>query len=169
MPFSRKVHSMKFLRSKEWILQKAKDEVGFEISAGGPYNEIESLAEAFEETSAGTAAEHCAFGTLIQFLRRDRKLSIHQLAQQARIEAAEIIGIECDVRFMPKPRTLHQLADFFGLPEKKLLELSNLTTLHTPDVQEAAIRFAANAKNVTDLNQDERRALNDFVKFLGSR
>ena len=64
---------------------------------------------------------------------------------------------------------MHQLAKFFGLPEKRLFELSNLAASHSHDLKEAAVRFAANAKNVPDLCPEEQQALNEFVKFLSSR
>lgn len=79
------------------------------------------------------------------------------------------MSIEYDLHYEPRPRTVHQLAAFFGLPERKLLELSNLTTAHSPELKQAAVRFAANAKNVLDLTSDERSALNEFVKFLEAR
>ncbi|MBA4016207.1 MAG: hypothetical protein C0483_03360 [Pirellula sp.] len=78
----------------------------------------------------------------------------------------ELLNIECDVRFIPKPRTIHQLATFFALPEKTLYELSNLTETVSPEIQHAAIAFAANAKKVTQLDPEEKNALNAFVKFL---
>lgn len=154
--------------SREWIRKKAKEEEGFDIAAGRPNQTSDESLRCFAGDDSD-AAEHLAFGALIEFLRRAQKLSALQLAEAAEIDVAEIIRIEVDVRFMPRPRTVHQLAKFFGLPEKRLLELSNLTTVHTPEIREAAVRFAANAKKVTELDRAEREALNEFVKVLSSR
>jgi len=155
---------MKFFMSKEWVLNKAKEETGFDVVAGRQGRGVD------QSTDRGPdAVEQVAFSTLVELLRRDRGLSVSDLAEQARVDAIELVSIERLAAFLPRPRTVHQLAKFFGLPEKMLFELSSLTTVHTPEVREAAVRFAANAKRMTELDLNERHALNEFVKFLSSR
>jgi transcriptional regulator with XRE-family HTH domain len=161
---------MKFSMSKEWVLSKAKDEKGFDVAAGHLDHDRASDIKRLSVVSAeqGTA-EHCAFSSLVQMLRRARALSIEALAEKSRVDVAELVSIECDVRYEPRPRTVHQLAKFFSLPEKRLLDLSNLTTTRSHELTEAAVRFAANAKKMLDLSPEERQALIEFVKFLGSK
>lgn len=112
--------------------------------------------------------ESRVFGSLIQMLRRKKRLSIETLAKKAKVEVSELISIETILDFEPKPRTVHQLATFFGLPNRTLLKLSNLTTVHDCKLHDAAVRFAAHSPNLAELSRDERKALAEFVKFLVS-
>ena len=156
--------------SKEWILKKAKEEYGIDVAAGVPALDARGDRPNLKVNRGDEEPlEQYVFSWLIQLMRREKRLSIECLAREARIDLEELVAIEMDVRHQPKPRTVHQLAKFFRLPEKHLFELSNLTTVHSDDLKKAAVRFAANAKNVMELNKEEKQALNEFVKFLGSR
>ncbi len=158
---------MKFVIPKDRTLSDSHDDDGFDVAAGAVALDPQFVAS--RDALAADVAEHFAFRSLVRLLRRDRGLSLAQLAEQARVDLAELVGIENDVRFQPRPRTIHQLAGFFRIPEKRLLELSNVTVTHSRELRDAAVRFAAKATNVLQLTPDERAALNEFVKFLGSQ
>jgi HTH-type transcriptional regulator, competence development regulator len=166
---------MKYFISKEWIRQKAMEEEGFEVGAGfsmvdDPANvDLRLLDTSKQMIEEQPEIEPYIFGCLVQLLRRDKGLSIMDLASKARIDPAELVAIEEKLEHEPKPRTVHQLAEFFGLPEKRLLELSNVTVTQDQSLREAAVRFAANAKNVMALNVDEHRALTEFVNALSKQ
>jgi|SRR6266852_3830223 len=161
---------MKYSIPKERILSASHDDAKFDVAAGTPALDPTFGVEGSPFSSAEHGGmEHWAFSRFVQLLRRGKGLSIERLAEKACIEVRELERIECDAQYEPRPRTVHQLAEFFGLPERKLLELSNLTTLHTPQLMEAAVRFAANAKNVLELSKEERQALNEFVTFLSTQ
>jgi HTH-type transcriptional regulator, competence development regulator len=162
---------MKYSIPKERILSASHDDEGYEIAAG-----FSALTPDFSanvpcdcsDANVEESVDRCAFSSLIQLLRRAKKLTVGRLAELARVEASELLMIENDMRYLPRPRTVHQLAQFFGLPENRLIELSSLKTVKNHNLQDAAVRFAANAKNISELSREEQSALNEFVKFLSS-
>ena len=113
--------------------------------------------------------ESYAFGALIQLLRRDRKLTVNQLASAVQVAMPELISIELDPKYVPKPRTVFQLSKYFGLPDRPLMKLANVTTVHSDRLRDAAVRFAASSSRVMDLSREERAALAEFVQFLASQ
>lgn len=110
-----------------------------------------------------------AFGALVQLLRRDRKLTVDQLASAVQVEAPELISIEHDPKYVPKPRTVFQISKYFGLPDRPLMKLANVTTTHNDRLGDAAVRFAASSSKVMELSREERTALAEFVQFLASQ
>lgn len=110
-----------------------------------------------------------AFGALVQLLRRDRKLTVDQLASAVQVEAPELISIEHDPKYVPKPRTVFQISKYFGLPDRPLMKLANVTTTHNDRLRDAAVRFAASSSKVMELSREERAALAEFVQFLASQ
>jgi len=114
-------------------------------------------------------AEAYAFGALVQLLWRDRKLTVDQLASAVQVGTPELISIELDPRYIPKPRTVFQISKFFGLPDRPLMKLSNVTTTHNDRLRDAAVRFAANSSKVMELSREERAALAEFVQFLAAQ
>lgn len=113
--------------------------------------------------------EAYAFGALVQLLRRDRKLTVDQLASAVRVGTPELISIELDPKYIPKPRTVFQISTYFGLPDRPLMKLANVTTTHNDRLRDAAVRFAASSSKVMELSREERAALAEFVQFLASQ
>lgn len=104
-------------------------------------------------------------GALIQMLRRRQRLSVEKLAENARIAASDLHRIEHDPKFDPSPRTIFQLEEYFDLDERTLVVLSG--AVHVDDtVREEAVRFAASSEAIQDLTREERKLLNQFVRFL---
>ena len=116
---------------------------------------------------AGVEDLHRGLGTLIQMLRRNKRLSIEELATQARVDASELQGLERDPTFDPNPRTIFQLERYFNLRERSLVILSGAVSVDD-DVREEAVRFAASSENIHGLTKEERTLLNRFVKFLST-
>jgi hypothetical protein len=113
--------------------------------------------------------EAYAFGALVQLLRRDRKLTVDQLASAVQVGTPELISIELDPKYIPKPRTVFQISKYFGLPDRPLMKLANVTTTHNDRLRDAAVRFAASSSKVMELSREERAALAEFVQFLASQ
>jgi transcriptional regulator with XRE-family HTH domain len=113
--------------------------------------------------------EAYAFGALVQLLRRDRKLTVDQLASAVQVGTPELISIELDPKYIPKPRTVFQISKYFGLPDRPLMKLANVTTTHNDQLRDAAVRFAASSSKVMELSREERAALAEFVQFLASQ
>ncbi|WP_421794282.1 helix-turn-helix domain-containing protein [Hydrocarboniphaga effusa] len=107
-----------------------------------------------------------ALGKLVQLMRRDRHLSIAVLAEKADVELSDLQGIEHNPLHKAEPRTIYQLADFFGMPKKKLLQLSGLTAANDSHLVSEALRFAASSDPSAELSHDERAALQAFIAVL---
>ena len=165
---------MKLQLNKEWFENRIQADEDFEVGAGVPVemgeSGLKSDGDVLKSSSGDDEfAETLAFGTLIEFMRRDRQLSIEQLASNARVDVAEIVKIEYDPKYVPQPRSVHQLARYFGLPQRALLKLSNVTTVHNHQLRDAAFRFAANSSKIAELSHEERVAMTEFVQFLGTQ
>lgn len=114
-------------------------------------------------------ALHEGLGMLVQLLRRRERLSPHDLAEQARVEADEVRKIESDPSYSPNPRTVYQLEQRFNLPPRTLVKLAGSTTRHSPQFTQEVTRFAANAKAMGSLSKEEQKLVNAFVQFLVSQ
>ena len=128
---------MKFAISRQWCAEKAEAEAGAEIGAGlaglGP------LLSGAAGPSAALYEPRAAFGRFVQLGRRKLKLSRAALADKAGIDLAELLNIEQDAGYAPKPRTIHQLAAVFEVDQEKLLALSGLARLeNSVSIEETA-------------------------------
>lgn len=164
-----------FSLSEGWLKDKIKDEESFDIGAGSPAGEWpESVKDSFPlsvdtgDSEEKEAIARRALGSLIEFLRRERTLSVEGLASEARIDIVDLLCIEGGLPHQPKPRTIVQLGTVLALPVKGLLKLANLTYRHGDSLTDAAIRFAAHSKRVIELTEEEKVALREFVEILAS-
>lgn len=158
---------MKLKLNRQWFEDRIAAEDSCEVGAGAASQEStgeRGLRGA--QNSEDEFVETYAFGTLVAMLRRDRMLSIDELAAEAKISTAEILSIEVDPNYVPKPRAVHQLAAYFNIPQRSLLKLANVTIVHSNRLRDAAVRFAANSSQVMKLSREERAALAEFVDFL---
>lgn len=114
---------------------------------------------------AGVEDLHRGLGALVQMLRRRDHLSVDELAQRARVDAAELRRIELDPSYDPNPRTIFQLEQHFKLTERSLVVLSGAVQVDD-DVREEAVRFAASSEDISGLTKEQRKLLSHFVKFL---
>jgi len=111
-------------------------------------------------------ALHQGLGALVRLLRRQKGLSERELADAANVDADEIRQIECDPSYSPSPRTIYQLEEFFALPERTLVLISGAVSSRSPEFTEEVLRFAAHSKDIGKLSREEKRLLNNFVRFL---
>jgi len=109
---------------------------------------------------------HKSLGILLQLLRRNKRISIEMLANEARIEISEITKIECDPCFTPSPRTIYQLESYFQLPPKSLLKLTSAYQNVPDEFRDEVIRFAAKSDSIHKLTKEEHKLLKSFVSFL---
>lgn len=161
---------MKLELTKEWF-EKNLPHDNPEVGAGTPAQIEHPQYESDESNShrEDEFVEAYAFGSLVQLLRRDRKLTVDELAAAVHVAVPELISIEFDPKYVPKPRTVFQLSNYFGLPDRPLMKLANVTTVHSDRLRDAAVRFAANSSKVMELSREERAALAEFVGFLASQ
>jgi ribosome-binding protein aMBF1 (putative translation factor) len=161
---------MKLNLDRKWFEDRISTEDNCDVSAGAAPEEpaaehelrvVQHPEDEFVETHS--------FGTLVVMLRRDRMLSVEELAKEARISAADILNIEVDPNYVPNPGAVHQLAEYFHIPQRSLLKLANATIVHNDRLREAAVRFAAGSSQVMKLSREERAALTEFVELLSSQ
>lgn len=159
---------------RDILLEASEDELREVFVATG--EDLDSLAargrdavlRALADTRDATEVQdlHRSFGALLQMLRRREQISVDELSRKARIDAAELRRIDLDPKFVPNPRTIFQLEQYFKLPPRSLVVLSGAVYVDN-DVREEAVRFAAaSSQNISGLTREERKLLNRFVKFL---
>jgi transcriptional regulator with XRE-family HTH domain len=106
------------------------------------------------------------FRELIRSLRRRQGLTIDQLARKLDIDRSDIISMEHSSIYRPSPLMLFKLSKFYGISQRKLAELAGVVTKINEHVKEQASRFAAQSESFANLTSEEKRTLDDFVRFL---
>ena len=116
---------MKLNLNRKWFGDRISAEDNCEVGAGAAPEEpaVEHELRVVPHPE-GEFGETYAFGTLVAMLRRDRMLSVEELAAEARISAADLLNIEVDPKYVPSPRAVHQLAEYFHIPQRSLLKLA---------------------------------------------
>jgi len=144
-----------------WVSRMANLEDNSEISVGGLAHEVGLF-----DGPAAPASAKSALAKLIELRRRERRLTVEQLAARAEVETAELVDIELGRVDAPQLRTVAKLADVLELPAQKLMQLSGSVIPKNARFTEAVVRFAAKSVPVHHLSREEREALDEFVKFL---
>ena len=109
-----------------------------------------------------------AFQLLVRNLRRSKGLTTEQLAKKCGVDASELAAIEQASGVRPSPRTLDQLARFYGIPTRQFAALAGAVTDVPEEIRESASRFAAHSESFARLSKDEKRVLDQFIRFLTS-
>jgi transcriptional regulator with XRE-family HTH domain len=160
---------MRFNRDRNWLAKRADQEDKHFISVGGLISQVDPAWQADVSGMPDVETTRTAFVRLLQLARRERRLSLEQLAQKADVDLAELVKIEAAEEFTPTLRTIHQLASFLSLPAKKLMALAGLLQVKDPSLQQASVRFAARSEPVEDVSPEEHAALEEYVKFLNEQ
>ncbi|UOF02884.1 helix-turn-helix domain-containing protein [Bdellovibrio reynosensis] len=113
-------------------------------------------------------ALHEGLRTIITLLRRKKGISQEELAALARINLSDVRNIETDDYFTPSPRTVYQLEQFFELEPRSLVLMSGTVSKHSSGFTDQIVKFAAHSKEIGKLSSEEKKLLNDFVKFLSN-
>ncbi|UCH94808.1 MAG: helix-turn-helix domain-containing protein [Candidatus Aminicenantes bacterium] len=120
---------------------------------------------AVEVNSKATPIRH-AFQVLVRALRKKHGLNVEQLAQELEIEPAYVIELEQNSSHRPSPMILYKLSRYFKIPQAKLNFLAGASKEIPPDFQIQASQFAAQSESFSKLTKDEKKLLDDFVRFL---
>jgi HTH-type transcriptional regulator, competence development regulator len=160
---------MKLERSKQWWLERAKREGESSVSAGllaiDPVHDEEARAPAQPELED----VRIAFGRFVNLMRRRQGLSVEALAQAANLDIRELVVIEDDVRYIPEPRTVYQLALTFKVPQQRFMQLAGLARVKDASLHNEAVRFAARSESIQKLTKEERGALEAFIAVLSDQ
>jgi transcriptional regulator with XRE-family HTH domain len=160
---------MKFMKldhPKKWYEDRIALEGDAEIGAGTPPGVRATTPAKSNITPVDT---RIAFGTFVALWRRNRGWDVATLAAVAALDPRGILEIERDPHYEPEPEAVRKLAGVFGLSPKPLLELAGLIKPRTPQLREAAVRFAARSESVAALNDREREAFEAFVSAISKK
>lgn len=156
-------------RSKEWWLARAAREGEAAVSAGLLAVDPVVTDGPTSEPSAQAEENRIAFGKFVNLMRRRQGFSIEKLADEADLDASDILVIEDDIHFVPEPRTVFRLAQVFKVPQRKLMELAGLTAANDDELRREAVRFAARSESMERLTDAESAALEAFVAALSKQ
>lgn len=161
---------MKMYISRELLRSKIESDPDLEIDAGDAFNVLDQIGmfipPEIVEPIEDTVRLKEAFGVFVRQLRRRDNLSVDDLSSRARIDAGELREIEHNPHHKPRPRTVHQLATVFKVPERAFMKLSGATVTNDNEFFEEASRFAAKSDDMAKLSLSERKALNEYINFL---
>ncbi len=108
------------------------------------------------------------FREVARGLRRDRGLGIDQFAKKSDIDRGDVIAMERHPKYKPSPLVIHKLSKFYNISQKKLAVLAGAIKDMPPEMETEASRFAAQSESFSKLTDEERKTLDQFVKFLRS-
>lgn len=113
-----------------------------------------------------TKVIHFVFREVIAALRKRKGLTVDELAAKLAIDRNEIVAMERDEDYSLEPFVLYKLSQFYGIPQQQLAALAGAIAAPSSALREEASRFAARSESFAKLTQDEKRTLDEFVKFL---
>lgn len=158
---------MKIEITKEWCRHMAELEGDAEIGAGPLAVDPVFTGESIPAISSDEDEPYIAFGRFVRLMRRQRGLSLEQLATDADVDVAILVEIENDLHHKPELRTTYQLANYFGVSRSGLMQVAGLAARKDAKLSDEAIRFAARSEPTAALTAEEKDALEAFVAVLG--
>jgi len=161
---------MKMHVDYEWLRQRLERDVREECAAGIPLQvlaHIGPVPQSLRPAAAVSALPSIgALGRLINLLRRRDGLSLDAVAEKAQVDLAELLRIEREEHYKPRPRTIVQLANLFGVPADQLSKIAGLKIAEDPTLERATLKFAAHSEHLAALSKPERDALNEYLAVL---
>jgi transcriptional regulator with XRE-family HTH domain len=107
-----------------------------------------------------------AFRTFIQMARKAHGWSVDELSKKTGIDAIEVSAMEQNSGYRPTPLVVHKLSSVFGVPEIRLAALAGAVKEVPSELKQEASRFAAMSDSFAKLTKEERKMLDDFMRFL---
>jgi transcriptional regulator with XRE-family HTH domain len=165
---------MKMLIPRERLWQKIVNDPDMDVDAGLPaaalrdIDEPTPLEEVLEEGKDGEPPR-AFLGAILRELRRREELTIEVLAKQARVDVAELYGLEQDPEFRPRPRTVHKLAERLSLPETEVARLAGAVVVNDNAALTESYKFAAKSDDLSTMNAVDRAQLSALVDAIMAR
>lgn len=149
------------------------DDLFFESLRTGPaFDGVGAGSPPVRASAVRPSAEHDArdaspaFGQFIRLLRGKKHLSRHSLAEQSGVPEAQLFSVEHVADVLPEKSVVTALADFFHLPQAKLLELAGVQP-PTASLHDVAVRFVVEVDDEpVPLAPSQERALADLLREL---
>lgn len=160
---------MKLNMTKEWLLEKLALVGDTNVSVGRKELVHVSVTPKIETKDIVETELKHEFSKLIHLLRRNKRLSVEQLSNEADIDIDKIIQIERDENYQAETRTVYQLANYFKLNAKALHKLAGNIHEKNSEMYEESIRFAAKSAPIDKLSPEEHAALEGFVAYLNRK
>lgn len=145
----------------------AELEIGHEVGAG--MTALDPLSTAAAASADNSDESRLALGRFVSLARRRGRLSLEDLAAKADVDVGELLSIERDAQHLPETRTIYQLANVFGVSQRKLMGLSGLTKQKDVKYVDEAIRYAARSESIAVLTSEEEAALEGLIAVLSER
>lgn len=139
-------------RDDAWVLEMSALEEGHTLDVGGLYGRVKL---------AGTEASRRSLAKFVELSRRRLGQSLELLAEKAGVELGDLLSIENEGT-IHGPQTIHRLAAFLDVNPQLLLQLAGLLPAENPQLEQAALQFAARTESVKPLEPQERDALEKF-------
>lgn len=108
------------------------------------------------------------FQEVVRGLRKEKGLGIEQFAKKTEIDKIDVIAMERHPGYKPSPLVIHRLSKFYKISQKKLAILAGAVKDMPHRMEQEASRFAAQSESFAKLTEEERKILDDFVRFLRS-
>jgi DNA-binding XRE family transcriptional regulator len=173
--------------SQEWLRRVAKEEEDVRFSVGGWTSELEEqfgpemngatiaiegqggqadLSEILlEEAEPKHVQSGNVFGQFLNMARRERGLSVQQLAQTIGMNPYDLLLLEVG-KDLPELRIVSKVANVFNVPPRKLAQAAGLMIPDRTTAQ-AALAFAASS-STKPLEPEQKEALHEFIRALAS-
>lgn len=107
-----------------------------------------------------------AFQMLIRLLRKKSGFDQEQFADKLGVNEDYVIELEQNISHRPTPLILYKLSQIFRIPHQKLNLLAGAIKDIPEDLQIQASQFAAQSDSFAKLTDDEKKLVDEFVKFL---
>ena len=164
---------MKLHFTSEWLRSHIESDPDIECEAGFPLLGAEPLNQFVRAAPHAPQEDEPEQRTVVLFqlvrqLRRRDGLTREQLAAKIRIDEQEVETIEARPEYVPRPRTVHQLAHYLGVPAKAVEQLTSAAHVQDNGLAEAAHRFAASSDDLSRLTRAEKKHFDDFVRVLAA-
>ena len=160
---------MKIEISKEWCMRMAQHEGTAEIGAGQFALDPVFDGELLAAEARADESPNVAFGRLVNLMRRQREISLEQLAENADVDMADLVKIESDPHHRPELRTAYQLANYFKVSQAGLMQVVGLAGAKDSRLFDEGVRFAARSESTAELTPQEVAALEAFVAVLSEQ
>lgn len=173
--------------SQDWLRRVAKEEEDVRFSVGGWTSELEEqfgpglngttvaiegqagqadLSDILlEEAEPKHVQSGNVFGQFLNMARRERGLSVQQLAQTIGMNPYDLLLLEVG-KELPELRIVSKVANVFNVPPRKLAQAAGLMIPDRTTAQ-AALAFAASS-STKPLEPEQKEALHEFIRALAS-
>ncbi len=155
---------LRFPDNREALIREAVKHDESCVSVGGLAESL-GMLETPPVQVAAPAIGAKAFAKLVEFWRRQKQLSVEELAARTGLSEAEVLEAE-EGDAVPEPRVLHALSTVLKVSYEKLLHLTGHVTDRDQSIESAAVRFAARSESMERLNRQEEQALHEFIRAL---